>query len=211
MLKTIDLVKTSSRELLFYDSVDVTTGKAMVTFYAVGGYNDATEENFLTTNTLWGNPVLCAAAAGTTDANVIEKNFDVSVEKPFIIEGTAIVNVPYYIVNDFANARTMTVIVKLMSVEGTKETIIGQVEMIDDGNAAAGPWASMKCSQFTCTRTKLKRGNKLRLSVEGWRKDGGGPDDYDIGFAYDPKNAAIFAGDTTPSVLSVQIPVVVNV
>lgn len=193
-----------------YDFADAATGGSL-TFYAgrtVDGYRLSTLD-FYTNNKKHTNNTTTA----TTYTLVSDIDFDVTLKKPMIIDGTAIINVSYSCACTVNNANGY-VVVKVRKWDGTTET-----NLVTSSNSTVSTSSGTThvpitgCLDVTVPRTTFRQGETLRITVEGWLKADSGGGTADLSIYHDPKNrAADGSGGATvdTTMLLAQMPVKVD-
>jgi len=173
---------TGAPNLINYDWQDVADGTGIIHFKGAvisGG-------NILTTQTLYSNTIETFATAGTSTSYVklIDLDFDLSAfNTPRTIKGKAIVSFGIDITrNDFVSHKF---IAKIRKYSGTTETEIcnGEVEY-----SLAANWEGTSTMTFAVPETSFKKGDILRLTMEGWSKDDDGDGGQTQAIGHDPMN-----------------------
>jgi len=207
----------SSETLASFDWVDLASGTGFVVYKGGTGISGAS--TFLSNNDFYSNTIeSLATGTGTTATKEFDLDFDLSAfNLPQTIRGTAIVTVPMGIRGESAGGKTynMYYIAKIRKWNGTTETEVASAtsdthsQVIAD-DARVG---MTKTVQITVPATHFKKGEVLRLTIEGWAWASAGSDsDYAIG--HDPKDRNVaeivdtdnVIPDTTPTILEFHVP-----
>lgn len=206
MVIPINYRKAADNVIASYNYTDVASGTGIIELYAAA--------------TLSGSGVYCLSdykfysepicTIGTTEGKCIDKDFDVLINRPLTIKGTGIVNVPFSVYTSSEDS-TGYVQARLRKWDGATETeiaasISGSTLFVVDGSV--GTLYRMSTLSFTIPQTTFKKGEYLRLTIEGYvyHPD---PGTFNIRVAHDPMGR-ITGWDATaavPSTLIFQCPV----
>ena len=128
----------------------------------------------------------------TTFTKVIDVDFDLShFNKTQRIKGTAIINVPYAMQSTAGSAICdVYCIVKVRHGDGTTETVLGsaQTEPLTSHATPGGIESSVANVKIVLTNKTFKKGDVLRLTIEGWGKRTSGDLSQQMIIAHDPQN-----------------------
>jgi hypothetical protein len=191
-----------SNVLPTYNFVDIISGTGYINFYA----GNTVDLKLLSNFSYYSDKVSidCANAVYNAWTKVLDIDYDVIVNRPLVLKGLAIVDVPISITSNSWNSY---VIVTLRKYNGVETDIVTNTSSADNGGANI---YIMKSIDLDIPLTIFKIGETLRLTVEGWFISAPGAGTLKIGC--DPKNRS--AGwDTTgavPSQLMFQCPVRLN-
>lgn len=152
-----------------YDFYDVASGSGYIEFYAGRGMS----VNLLSTFKFYSNCPDATAyvyTSGSTNSGTFTKkvdlDFDVVLNKPLVIYGRALVNAPYSIKGDTSTVQGYTW-AHIKKVSGGTET-----EIISCSGAALSANTTetffMPGLEMDVPLTVFKKGDTLRLTVEGW-------------------------------------------
>lgn len=193
-----------------YQFIDIISGTGYITFYA----GKTVDLNLLSNFTYYSDTfVLSAAAPDLAYTKVIDVDFDVLLNRPIDLQGNAIVNVPVAIYRTGVGTVYFKIIAKIRKWDGVTETDIISNESSANSNAGVPTLYYMKAVDLVVPLTHFKKGEYLRLTIEGWGyRDPVGTGDPTVYIAYDPKGRTT-GWDTTgavPSTLIFQCPVRLN-
>jgi hypothetical protein len=190
------------RELISYNYDDIADGTGYVTYYGALA-NDGTPITTTTptVNSEWIKSVI-QQNVSTTLTQYFDYDFDITFNLPKNVKGDILVNVPLGIAAASASQLDFSfrAIVKAYHYDGSTETQLGstatgilydasglQNDNADDERASAV--ALLTISQSTIQH--FKKGEILRITVEGWYKcDEVSAQTAFIGLAHDPANRA---------------------
>ena len=194
-----------------YDFVDIANGSGVQVYY---GCKTAQATYILTGQTVYSNYVATTVIQTPAVENVFEKfndkDFDVLINRPMAIQGAALIEVPF-VWGEVATSYGSQgyTIVNLSYVRGGVET---SIVAGTGGYPASAQTPSLH--SLTIPLTVLKRGDTLRLTVEGWVMSQHGPTVSCFGqIGHDPMNR-LEAGTydfTVSSVLKLRLPVRIEV
>lgn len=165
----------SEPSIASYNYTDIASGIGYVVYYGAKGDNG---EYFLTTNKIYSEEIATFTedtATTQTPTKWIDLDFDVTFNLPRNIKGDVIANIPMGCSADQATSYTekFYVIVKVIHYDGTTETEIGSGTSIETslslatgGTAFAARTHLIKANIANIKH--FKKGETLRLTVEGW-------------------------------------------
>lgn len=197
-----------SNVLPTYNFTDLAAGTGIITFYA----GNTIDLNLLSNNTFYSDTVSKSASVSTSGAYAkdLDLDFDCLLNRPLVIQGKVVVNVPILVTNSLADVYGY-VVVRLRKWDGVTET-----EIADNTSSVAfvngGSKYLMTGTDLNIPLTTFKKGEYLRLTVEGWAKYVGLQDSATIKIGCDPMNrSADWDGSgAVPSRLVLQLPVRLN-
>ena len=191
---------TSGPAIASYNFADIISGTGYFNLY-LGKTEDS---NVISSLTFYSDSIWTQATIDSvTVTKAVDLDFDVTIQKTTTFEGPAIVNLPtkFRFGNGaYAGSGYHKVILKKADVE-----IVSYQFDTTDGNDVTV--YKMEAAKLTVPLTTFKRGDVLRVTVEGWAKvnnTGGGG--CDVGFAHDPKGRLTEWDADTPSTLTIFLP-----
>ena len=196
-----------------FDSLDVVTGKGFKRFHClVGSANRLTGDAVDATN----YRTRVTPAGGVTKD--IDLNFDIEFDEPAIIEGEAVVNVSYEAIAGGSAANTTIFLdIFIYHVDsGASETqLANNTTATITVNTGIGDIAKRIAELMTIARTRFKKGEKLRVNIEGWTGSGSGTGAQRSMVYHDPTNRlATDSGDsdhsTHDTTLFIDVPFVIR-
>ena len=202
--------KTSENIQANYTYYDVATGTAYITYF---GCYDQSSNGVLTTTQVYSDYIYTEVVPPTTSyTKTIDKDFDVTVNNPFTLRGTATFNIPYWTNYTAGNTSYIYLVVNLIKYDGTTETTICTgTSSVMSGNAGGTglikPPVALIKAEIT-NATTLKKGDTLRVTVEGWVKATAGG--MLAGIGHDPQNRTYSSYSVTDTNMIVNIPVKID-
>jgi len=194
---------TASPVIASYDFIDIASGTGYINMYAGRTIDLEMLSNF----TYYSDPIMeeSATEMGTSGNHLwLERNFDFTVNKSTVYEGTGIVNVPVGI-RCVSGGPNLYAIAKIIKYAGSESVIAQNTSRVFSNTS--GTKYSMLGIDIAIPKTLFQKGEVFRLSIEIWGQGHGYAQ-----LAYDPKNRTT-GWDTTgavPSTLTAQIPVRVD-
>lgn len=194
--------RSGQPNLVTYDYADISDGTGNVTFY---GSLDQSSQALLTRSTPYSNLIQSGYALTTTSTweQCLDVDFDVTINKTLLVDGTTYVNVP---IAGAGAAGTILVQawIYLRKYDGTTETTLAQASSAVINKTSP---STMTLTQFDTPLTVFKKGEKLRLTVQVWANKSVGAGT--VYLAHDPKNRAsgVGFGASDPTVLTLGLPV----
>lgn len=168
------VIQSAPGQLVNYSFVDIAAGTGYATYYA----GTASGANVLSNNNFPSNDINTNALISSSNVSgrtkIIDLDFDVLFNLPQDIRGDAIVEIPMglHIVAGSANS-SYYVNCKIRKWDGTTETDIASGTTKDwyctTNDVGAGKY-SMRTAKIIVPHTHFKKGEYLRLTVEGWAK-----------------------------------------
>ena len=210
MVGIVDTFSDVSRERFIanYDFIDIARGMAMQTFYLGNEKKTTTLDYLLEDQVFWSNNKTQESTINGGLAKEMDLDFDVEFQLPRIIEGKALINLPFGVRGD-AGPTTCTcyMIFKIRKYSG------GEIELVNGTTetltcSSVNPITSIACMQLDIPRTHFKKGDLLRLTVEVWgnRTAGAGTGFCAIGIdpkSRDPAANALPSGNETQAIFIV--------
>lgn len=173
-----------------YNFTDLASNTGMFKFYGGACINSATTTYILSNYIYLSQPVNTTGTMATGDTDWtkrIDVDFDLVLGKPLNLLGLAILNIPMYV--GYASTTIhYHVIAKIRKYDGANEIEIanGQTSDLEAGDAALHEQQS--AIKITIPLTHFKKGETLRLTLEGWCKNNGASGTGTIGLCHDPAN-----------------------
>ncbi len=211
------------RAIATYDYIDIAEGTGVIKFQ---GFETETVSagNFdynLSRNTLISTEIETTSAdvslVVTPGTKLLDLDFDLAqFNLPKIIKGTAYIGTSFAITDTGgAGSANGYMIYKLRKWDGSSETEIASVQSITRTTGASS--CERVSLPLTIPKTHFKKGDILRLTIEGWAFESGGDATGKITAAHDPSNSegtiiisANFQGETFTTKLDVHIPFVID-
>jgi len=201
-----------------YDYYDVAAGTGIINFYAGAAPTKYSagialaSSAIISNNKFYSQPIFEKKALADTGAGAAQKafdiDFDVLVNKPLTLKGTCIVNVPIRLYG--TGTTSGSIVAKWRKWDGVTETDIASgTSFIYTATTAT---YFMTSEYINVPTTLIKRGEYLRLTIEGWyqttpsRTEG-------FWIAHDPMGQvnAEWTSTTIPSILTAQLPIKINI
>lgn len=192
-----------------YDTIEIATGKGIVTLY--GGDVVKGTAYILSDQAFYADIGVASGAISAAEERFITKTFDLSVNKPLIVNGEAIANVPWLLANNHTGN---------MLFSGATSVILSKVDTSDNATVLAskaflggevvaangGRDYRLRTYNLTVPRTVFKSGEKIRLIVSGAYS---GVNTY-MEVYYDPANRSTLSGASIKNIpvssLTIKLP-----
>ena len=205
------------RLLTSYDFLDIAKGKAIQFWYGLKTRTTYVMNEFA----LYSDDIETTHQNYTcpsSDAKLIDIDFDVTFDKPQIIEGTIIANTVHGIISGGGNCTgtcTSYIIAKIRKWDGTTETNLATKQSASITVTESGSFGNhthkISALELEISRTKFRKGDVIRLTVEQWASTTGalgGASYWRVGFGHDPKTrnsptGIISAGEPTTITMTV--------
>jgi len=205
--------RTRDLSIQSYDFIDVSTGQAFVVYYG----SDCSDGTYLMLidQVYSENKYTRADITSGNYTKLIDIDFDIYFKFPKIIEGTTVVNVPFNIYCDANNQvwGKCRAVIKRVNLDSTEENLVTTSYSTELTRTSTGDSSQMMALKATIPRTKIKGGEYLRLTIEGWGKQAGGTCKVSVG--HDPKNREVTSlfdsSNDVPTILMFPVPFVVDV
>lgn len=206
-----------------YNAFDIAQGTGIVEFYggqASGALVSTTNPYVLNNNVFYSQRI---ATQGSTSsaadvALIKDLDFDVTFNRPLILNGISVVNVPVRIQKTGGSQGVGRIDVFLYKVVGSTETKLAQASGALWTVAAGSDQRAVDALYMTVPVTTIEAGDKLRLNVQSWGRIDGGGSAVNVDIGHDPANRATdefgTAGTTwgsTPTQLSIKLPVQIDI
>lgn len=191
-----------------FDHVDIASGTGYEQFYLV----DTIDLKILTPLAIWAETGLTTGTS-TTDAQAkaFDVDFDVTLNLPRTIKGIALFNLPFMISHDAVGDFDGFLRVRVRKVSGGVETEIATNDSNTLTATGATEISNMACVDVDVPSTIYKKGDTIRITVEGWASADGGVGTTTIRLGHDPMdNSALDQYFDTPIAIpatsTVQLP-----
>lgn len=195
-----------SNVLPTYNFVDIASATGYINFYA----GNTVDKYLLSNFTYYSDDVstINAVATGTVYTLAHDLDFDIVLNRPMDIRGTAIVNVPIRVYNSSYNCGGY-VNVKVRKWDGVTET---DIVSNDSSETLYLNGYYMLAVDLTIPLTHFKLGETLRLTVLGYIKctNAGAAASMEIGNDPKSRSAGFDTSGAVPSNLMFQCPVRLN-
>jgi len=205
--------KTASPLLVNYDFQEVIEGTGNLVFYPGNGLDaSATEKDILSSSIFNSDEIEHQQATGDTTSftKLSELNYDLSdIKISQTTKGFATVSLSWAIYGHASATITGYMVVKLIRVRDSAETVMGTGKTGELAKAAAAWELKTSTLILDLTETRLQVGDTLRLSVENWRKTSGGGLTGKGAWGHDPanRNGTIFTDSTVnPTQIKLTVP-----
>ena len=181
--------------LVSFNFLDIADATGYETYFGMRADN----AEYLTTreSTTYSERIHTATTQTLTTSFVqhVDLNFDVFFNLPRILRGKVFANVPIGLWQNAAGSSqrfNFYIIMKVYHVDASAtETLLGSgtSEEFSDIVAANQMTTQMAlCKYNQTTRQKFKKGETLRITIEGWYKVAAGTELCNVGIGHDPQN-----------------------
>ena len=209
------VVPETPAKLVNYNFEDLASGTGYITIYAGNTFTDSAKTYKLSNFTFYSDKVATSGAGSTDDTYFHQSqdlDFDVEFNLPQLIKGKTIVNVPIAI-QGYTSARNYDTFahVRLRKWDGTTETEIADASgasVQTVGNTAAH---AMSAIELDVPLTHFKKGETLRLTIEQWDRVDASSTVSAVYIGNDPMNRTETRFGTDPTILTLQLPVRIDV
>lgn len=169
-----------------YNYTDIVEGTGIVSFYLA----DTIDLKILTTNAIYSQVGESNASAGNDSpfVKVLDVDFDATFNLPKIIKGTAYFNIPFELSSASVSMKYGYLIVRVRKWDGTTETEIASNQgqtLNKDGTAEV---CNMESIDVEIPQTHFKKGETLRITIEGWGYANGGTGSAVLRIGHDPQD-----------------------
>ena len=182
----------SESAIASYDFVDIAeaTGKINYSLYIT---NQSTgKENILGTEDVYSENIeiknVAVTATVNTDTKIFDEDFDLSpMNLPRTIRGESILEISWIIqkVSGIGTLDSAFLIAKIRKWDGSTETEIASTQTIDIGSFNS---VRSDIISITIPSTLIKKGEQLRLTIEGWVNQNDEFATFELTIGTDPKN-----------------------
>jgi hypothetical protein len=181
------IVQSQPSAIASYDYMDLAQNTGIKLFYVAAEANSGGTEYFLTGEQVYSSSIEVTGGA-TASSNFI-KMIDISADlsafnAPAILRGTAVFVLCIDNVRVGGTDEFSYVVINVQKWDGTTATTIGTVTSETISGATD---YKILCVRADITKTSFKKGENLRINIEGWTKvTGGGTNTLTMGI--DPMN-----------------------
>ena len=216
------ILSPASPQLVNYNFTDIAAGTGVTEFYGGRLGDNVLYSYALSSNKFYSSRVTTDALAKTVGsyAIMVDVDFDVKFNQPKIINGKAIVNIPFGAEGLAASSLDMYCVAKLLKWDGTSGALLGYASgaaLVTGGLADEAFLTGMNAVEIPLENVHFKKDETLRLNVELIGKTGQlnsaqmfiGHDPQNrptSGFETVPAGNPVLTFGTAPSILNVQIP-----
>ena len=194
-----------------YNYTDIAEGTGITRFNCAANTNNSATSYILTTNTIYSNPLFTAVTVAN-NANYtkeLDVDFDLSAfNTPKTVKGTAYLNIDWRLAKDGGTSATGWLNCIVKHWDGTTETTLATTSgaTLHDVAAEATEGEIMENFKFTLPQTHFKKGDSIRLTVEGYGKCDG--DTATLSIAHDPQNTngGLGGANEVASTMTLDIP-----
>jgi len=210
-----------------YSFIDFASGTGIVTFYL-----GSTVDLRRLSNSVFYSDYINEISSDTTSTSfvkVLDVDYDVEFNRPTTIKGKTVCNIPsgrYYENNSGDNVHY--IVVKIRKWDGTTETDLAENTGSEHNpNGYAGTGYHMNSLDLDIPLTVFKKGETLRVTVEGWAKAASSKR-VEMCIGADPQNRVKTSGqylqkwttpspdeditwDSLPTIASIQIPMRIDI
>ena len=199
--------RKSPASLISLDFVEAATGTGFVTYYAGEGLTNSLSNNVFFSNTVITTGGLVDQTSYTKE---LEMDFNVEFTIPQTIEGTAIVEVPVGLWTASATSDSQWMYITARIKNSAVEIATANSPIWATGAWGTGYKYQMRTVHITVPKTRFKKGDTLRLTVEYWAK-GNAATAKTTFIGHDPEGRATSDSEaltfgTEPSILKFQFP-----
>lgn len=197
-----------SNVLANYDFVDIASGTGYITFY--GG--NTVDLRLLSNKIFYAQDVSTNSSTLVNGASTkrMDLDFDVLLNRPIDLKGTAIVELPFYVTSS-GNTAFWYFTLRVRKWDGVTETEIATNDSASYSQGGTNAYY-MTAIDITIPLTHFKIGETIRLTVECWGYTTGGGVTATVKCGHDPRGRTT-GWDTSgavPSTLLFQCPVRLN-
>lgn len=195
--------------IVSYNYQDIIQGQFYGVFYLSAAYDSAgAVDYFIAPATTRADPTDSSISSGDAAdyAKVSDIDFDILVNKPFVIQGNFFAGFTTYCYVS-SGSHYGYFVVRLRKWNGVTETEIGSGQSSNHDNTLDGTTTYKQKAIIAniSTKTSFKAGEYLRVTVETWAKHTGGSTGI-LGFLHDPANTTSFGTPALPSSFIINIP-----
>jgi len=201
--------------VLSFSFQEVITSKGIITLYPVVGGSSTTR--FLTNNIIESSPISSSApsSGATGEVRVMDHDYEVVVDKTFVLDGKAVVSIPIY-GTQAGFSFSFYSVVTIQKWDGTTETDLSDAAKSNTEVSAFSTKEYVLVTALpTITNKIIKAGETLRIRIEiwYWASSGGSSHSMTIKYAHNPANG-IRDWDTSgkiPSQTKILLPTKINI
>jgi len=186
-----------SRELVNYDYFDIAEGVGYVIYFGARGDNG---EYIVSVTSQLNSEEICTSLENVTAATPEEKkfdlDFDITFNRPQNIKGIILANIPLGVSaqEDTQKVIEYKAIVKAVHYDGSTETLLATGTSVTRSAPELRTTIKqfnsevMLCRMDVATLKHFKKGETLRLTVEGWYRLASGSGNVHEQIGHDPRN-----------------------
>ena len=181
--------KSGEQSVASFSFQEFTEGNGTIIYNGITHDEEGTQTySLLTPVTPSFSLATSAAASGGSATKVVDVDFDITFNQPAILIGTARAIFTFFLSTSTGTGGNPTFfIVKLRKDSGGESEIISaQTNTVNHANSTNKGYQQIM--EMTVPRTHFKKGDILRVTVEGWSEKNG-TRTATIGFAHDPLDA----------------------
>lgn len=200
-----------------YNFFDIFRGKGYVRFYPCSASDSSATEYLLSTNLVYSDDITISDnyTNTITFAKNIDQDFDITLERPVILEGDMICNIPSFNYHISGESPDYYLVIRLRKYDGTTETEVASNQTATR-NTSTHPASHMYNIRVDIPRTKFEAGSTIRITFELWSRhpSSAGNDTFYIGVDPEGRTTTTSGGgtifDTIPSTSTIDIPIVIE-
>ena len=179
----------NQRPLVNFDYIDFAEGTGIIVLYAANSMADTTKSYLLTKSIVYSNNKSTKSgdyAGGAAANKLLDLDYDLApFNLPKNMVGTAYISVPILAGQVGGTITETYIIAKLRHWDGTTETEIASSQSETVTEDVPNKILLVK---ITVPLTHFKKGETLRLTIEGWMKDAAGGNARNMWIGHDPKS-----------------------
>ncbi len=200
------------KTLTSYSYIDIASGTGVVRYYGFASKTAGTEDYHLSTDKFYSPQEYKTATLNfnNSDVKVIDLDFDLTINTSQIINGDVLISIPYKVehtnINGDGNAYF-----KAILLNGSTEIGNGQTETYTWTQEESST-SELGLIKINVDNSKLKKGDTLRLTIEGWASATDNQGSTIMTFAFSPYNNDLSSnvGTLNNYQLSIDVPFKIN-
>ena len=164
------------RTIASFDFLDIARNIAYEILYPGQTFNTTSNEYRLSGNKFYSGRVdTTGTTTASTATRVINVSFDTETNQPIVIDGTVIMNIPMMCLGAAGSVTEFYIVGKVVKV--TTDTGIEYEDILGNKQSnfitvnGVTEYYSIASIQIIVPLTKFRKGDKLRMKVEGWLRD----------------------------------------
>jgi len=164
-----NLFQAQSNAIASYNWTDIAEGTGIVKFYGFGTTDNTGTNYALSENIFYADPHFSSASTTSTSYfKALDMDFDLTeFNTPKIVKGTVIIQAASKLDGSDATGESHYLIFKVRKVSGGSETDLGTVQTATIDSSTKKQY---HCVKISVNRTFFKKGDILRVTIEGWAK-----------------------------------------
>lgn len=183
-----------------YSYTDIAEGTGVINFLGFSSIDDTTVDYHLTSNaSVYSNSKVLSTSTTTGGSSKdIDNDYDITFNLPQRMKGTIYTNISTFVTSNVGGATSYFFIIKIRKWDGSSETEIASGQSItftNVGSASAKEWITQLIPIPVTTLQHFKKGDTLRITVEGWSNRSSGAGNF--GYGQDPAGRLDELEDTT--------------